>query len=131
MTERRKHAAPFDAAALVMALAGGFIAAGLISILGFVTWALVYREIPGANANAFTLLIGILSTNVGTLVGFYFGASYANNRKEQATASTLETMAKTAQNAGPATPNGGITIPPGDAAKVTSTEAGTEIKPDP
>lgn len=118
---------------MTMALAGAFIAAGLISILGFVTWALVFREIPGANANAFTLLIGILSTNVGTLVGFYFGASYANNRKEQANAAALETMAKTAQVAGAALtpPSEGITLPPGASAAVTATDDGAEIKPQP
>jgi hypothetical protein len=116
MTERRK--AHFDWPSLMMALTGAFVATGLVCILGFVTWALVFEQIPDANANSFTLLIGILSTNVGLVVGFFFGASYANSRKDQ----TIDNMAKAAAN--PSTPlptsPGQVDLQEGDQIKVTA-----------
>lgn len=124
MDRRKTEERHFDWPALLMALTGGFIASGLIAILGFVTWALVFREIPQANANAFTLLIGILSTNVGMIVGFYFGASYANSRKDQ----VIDTMAKTANTvsniasaAAPQSPDK-ITLPAGEEIKVAAAD---------
>lgn len=111
-------------------LAGSFVACGLISILAFITWALVYVAIPDANANALTLLIGILSANVGMVVGYFFGSSVNNKKQTEAIAD----MAKTAHAAGAALPGpdgASITLPVGAAATVQATEEGTEIKPEP
>jgi hypothetical protein len=120
---RKPH---FDWPALLMALTGAFIASGLIVILGFVTWALVFKQIPDANANAFTLLIGILSSNVGLIVGFFFGASYANSRKDN----VIDTMAKTASSIAssapsPPAPPGQVDLNVGDTVKVTAKDEPT------
>lgn len=105
-------------------LAGSFVASALVSILAFIAWALVFREIPARNDNSLTLLIGILSSNIGLVVGFFFGSSLNNKKQTEAIAD----MAKTAQaNTVP----GSLSIPAGDSAKVTATDAGIEIKPDP
>lgn len=99
---------------------GAVVASGLVSILAFVTWALVYRTIPEANQNALTLLIGILSANVGAVVGFYFGSS--SQAKKQA--DTIDTLAKTANAAGAAlNPPPTIELAPGEAATVKADEA--------
>lgn len=109
-------------------IAGGFVAAGLIVILGFTTWALVYQNVPEANQNALTLLIGILSANVGVVVGFFFGSSVTSKKQTE----TIDTLAKTAQTAGAALPGAdAMVIPPGQSATATATDAGTVIKPDP
>ena len=71
--------------------------------------------------NALTLLIGILSANVGAVVGFYFGSS--SQAKKQA--DTIDTLAKTAQTAGaaltPAEP--AIPVAPGESVTVKGEEA--------
>jgi hypothetical protein len=110
-------------------LAGAFVGVGLICILGFVTWALVFREVPKGNENAFTLLIGILSANVGLVVGFFFGSSVTSKKQTE----TIDTLAKTAQTAGAAltTDPQSIVLKPGDQATATATEAGTVIQPKP
>jgi hypothetical protein len=110
-------------------LAGAFVAAGLICILAFVTWALVFRAIPDSNANTLTLVIGTLSANVGLVVGFFFGSSVTNKKQTDA----IEAMAKTAQTAGVAL--GGdpaaIVLKEGQSATATATPAGTVIESQP
>lgn len=98
-------------------LAGAFVAAGLIAILGFVTWALVFAEVPEANQNALTLLIGILSANVGVVVGFFFGSSVTNKKQ----ADTIEKQAATIQTAQAAlapTGHADVMLAPGETATV-------------
>jgi len=72
-------------------IGAGFVACGLISILAFVTWSLIYHTIPAENKEAVTLLLGVLSANVGSIVGFYFGSSSAGRAKD-ATIATLATQ---------------------------------------
>lgn len=76
-------------------IAGSFIAAGLIALLGFATWALIYKEVPVSNRDALMVVIGILSMNVGQVVSFFFGSS-ATNKKQ---AETIEKQASTIQTA--------------------------------
>lgn len=99
-------------------LAGAFVAAGLIVILGFVTWALAFIEVPEANQNALTLLIGILSANVGVVVGFFFGSSVTNKKQ----ADTIEKQASaiiTAQaSPAPVAPDATVHLEPGETATV-------------
>lgn len=66
---------------------------GLVILLGFVTWALIYHAIPEDNQTAFNLLIGILSTNVGLVVGFFFGSSMANRKQQDISTSQAATIA--------------------------------------
>ena len=107
-------------------MAGAFVAAGLIGILGFVTWALVFAEVPDANQNALTLLIGILSANVGVVVGFFFGSSVTSKKQTE----TIDTLAKTANAAGAALTGepAAIVLKEGQSATATATDSGTVIE---
>jgi hypothetical protein len=109
-----------------MNIAGAFVAIGLVCILGFITWALVFQAIPDGNENSLTLLIGVLSANVGLVVGFFFGSSVTNKKQTDA----IEAMAKTAQTAGSALSDpGAIVLKEGQSATATATPAGTVIEP--
>ena len=92
-------------------IAGALVAGCLMAVLGFITWALVYVEVPSTNREALTVLIGILSANVGLVVGFFFGSTVTNKRQ----AETIDTMARTLpqQHHG----DGHVTLQPG--AEVT------------
>ena len=68
------------------ATGAGAIAGGLISIMAFLTWALIYRSIPAENKEALTVLLGVLSANIGIVVGYYFGSTNNNRAKDQAIA---------------------------------------------
>ena len=94
--------------------AGALVAVGLIAILAFMTWALVFAAIPEANQNALTLLIGILSANVGVVVGFFFGSSVTSKKQTE----TIDTMAKTAASSAPAPAGPVVEIAPGEQATV-------------
>jgi hypothetical protein len=109
-------------------IAGGMVGVGLVFVLGFVTWALIFREVPQPNQNALTLLIGILSANVGMVVGFFFGSSATSKRQ----AETIDTLAKTAQTAGVAlnSTDSAFVIAPGEQATATATSGGTIIEKD-
>ena len=65
-------------------VAGALVGVGLILILGFLTWALVFTEVPASNREGLTVLIGILAANVGQLVSFFFGSSVTGHRKDEA-----------------------------------------------
>ena len=102
---------------LSYSISGAIVAVGLMCILAFMTWALVYVAVPPANQNALTVLIGILSANVGVVVGFYYGTSVGNRKQAEA----LSAMAKTAQTAGAAlNPSPDVTLKPGDTATVAA-----------
>ena len=103
--------------------AGGFVAFGLICILGFVTWALVFKQVPADNQNALTLLIGILSANVGMVVGFYFGSTVTAKKQ----AETIDKQATTIQDAqsalAPVNPAPTVTLAAGEVATVAADPA--------
>lgn len=77
---------------------GAVIGILLVGILAFLSWALVYVEVPDKNETAMNVLLGILSTQVGIVIGFHFGSSVNNKRLTDATASQAETI-KAAQAA--------------------------------
>ena len=83
----------------ILNITGAFIAVGLITILGFCTYALVYEPIPDKNENALLILIGVLSTNVSTIISFFFGSSLAN-KQQQDTISDALVVAKTSTTQG-------------------------------
>lgn len=68
----------------VMNLAGGAIAFCLVGLLGFLAWAFVFRTMPPDNREPMLMLMGILSANVGQVVGFFFGTSYGSQKKSEA-----------------------------------------------
>lgn len=104
----------------VLNYAGSAIALLLVGLLGFALWALVYVEVPAANNNTLTVLIGILSANIGLVVGFFFGSSQASGKKDDIIAAQAKT-AQAAQAALPlvsGAPDTTVTLQPGDVAKV-------------
>jgi hypothetical protein len=111
----------------ILNLTGGGVAVGLVLVLGFVTWALVFQTVPETNQNGLLILIGILSTNITQVVSFFFGSS--SQAKKQA--DTIDTLAQTARTAGAslAAPDA-LLIPPGTSATATATPSGTVITPD-
>lgn len=96
-------------------ITGGVIGISLVLILAFMAWALVFRAIPDQNESTLNVLLGILSTQVGMVVGFYFGSSVGSKRQ-------AETIDKLADTAKAAIPNGGtdVTLEPGETATVTA-----------
>lgn len=101
-------------------IAGAVIGVGLIGILAFVTWALVYIQIPQENHNVLTLVTGILSANVGMVVGFYYGSS-VTNKKQAETIDKLAETTMTAQNMpAPVNPEPTVRLEPGESATVTA-----------
>lgn len=101
-------------------LAGAFVAAGLVLILAFVTWSLVFLVIPPENQNNLTLLIGNLMALVGLVVGFFFGSSSENKRQTE-TIETLASTAKSAQEAlAPLTPIPDVVVTPGKPVTVAA-----------
>lgn len=103
-------------------VAGSLIGLSLLGIFAFLTWALVYEEIPPGNETVLNVLLGILSTQVGLVVGFFFGSNVANKQQTE----TIDTLAQTAKRAGeelaPTKPEPTIKIEPGESATVKAEE---------
>lgn len=96
-------------------IAGPIIAIGLIGILGFLTWALVFREVPASNREVLTALVGILSAQVGVVVG----AHYGRNVHEAVKDATIDKQADTIKNAQAALSPAEPAIPVGPGESVT------------
>jgi hypothetical protein len=106
---------------------GAVVGIGLIAIMAFVTWALVFVTVPTENQTSLVQLVGNLTGLIGIVVGFYFGSSSTAKKQQD----TIDTLARTAQTAGAtlAQPDA-LVIPPGGSATATSTPDGTVIEPD-
>ena len=97
-------------------VAGSIIGILLILILGFLSGALVFISIPASNETALNVLLGILSTQVGMVIGFYFGSSSTQKRQTDALADQADAI-KTAQAALAVAPANVIQLDPGQAAQ--------------
>lgn len=75
--------------------AGMAIVNALTLMLAFCLWALVTREVPAANKEAFLILIGVLARDFGTVVGWFFGGSLTNKQQTE----TIEKQAATIHEA--------------------------------
>src|SRR5690606_10585763 len=84
-------------------LTGGIIGFSLVAILGFRARWSVDRPIPEEAESTVNVLRGSLSTQVGMVVGFYFGSSVASKRQTE----TIDKLAETAQAAQAALPTNG------------------------
>ena len=106
---------------IILNLAGGTVAGGLILMLGFCTWALIYREVPVSNRDALMVVIGILSMNVGQVVSFFYGSS--STSKQQA--ETIDTMAKTTRTQGEALnpPQPAVELKPGESTTIKADDS--------
>lgn len=100
-------------------LAGALIGVLLVGVLAFLAWALVFVRVPPENETAMNVLLGILSTQVGIVVGFYFGSSLGN-KKQADTISTLADTAKTVAQTVAPTPS--IPVGPGEQVTVEGKE---------
>lgn len=99
----------------ILNYAGAIVAVMLLITLGFLSYALVFVEIPVGNNNTLTILVGILSANVGTVVGFFFGSSASAKKQTE----TIDTMARS-QAASANTPESTVTLAPGESATVSA-----------
>jgi hypothetical protein len=106
---------------------GAGVAFGMVVLLGFTIYALVYIAVPEANQNALLVLIGAVSTNVTAVVSFFFGSSSGNKAKDDAV-NTLAATAAAAQSALapiPGAPDKTVPLAPGETAVVHA----DEVKP--
>lgn len=106
----------------VLSVAGSIVAVSLVGLLCFITWALVYHEIPEGNATSFSTLLGVVSLQVGIVIGFFFGQTMGNRAKDEtikAATVTASTMADTAASAQaaltPKVPTDVIPLAPGES----------------
>lgn len=76
---------------------GGIIGIILSMILSFMVWALIFHEIPDKNAQALLILIGCVTTNITSIVGFYYGSSYLAKKSSEAAVTGAQTNATLAQ----------------------------------
>jgi len=53
----------------------------ILSTFVIMVLALIYVPIPEGNRDSLTILIGIVSGGVGTIVGYYFGSSKGSQKK--------------------------------------------------
>lgn len=100
-------------------IAGALIGVLLVSILAFLAWALVFVTVPAENETAMNVLLGILSTQVGIVVGFYFGSSLAAKRQTDTIDKQADTIKAATQAAMPAP---SIPLAPGDSVTVEASE---------
>jgi hypothetical protein len=94
-------------------ITGGLVAIILTGTLLFVVWGLLYIEVPDKNQNALLIVLGALSTNITTIIGFFFGSSVQAKKQ----ADTIGTLVETNKAVMPATP-GVVELTPGDTVKV-------------
>lgn len=112
--EARKH----------LNITGAVIAIVLVMLLGALIGALVFTEVPDANQNALLIVVGIVSTNVGTVVGFYFGSSAATRAKDETIAVQAQTAKKAQEALAPLAGSApDVKVEPGESVKVAGVEA--------
>lgn len=73
------------------------VACGLIATLASITAALVFLRIPTGNEQALLLLIGALTANVATVVGYFFGSSFGSKAKDDTIANLATSPQQTKQ----------------------------------
>jgi hypothetical protein len=105
----------------VLSIAGSIVAVGLVGLLWFIAYALVFHEIPTANATSFSTLLGIIGIQVGIVIGYFFGQTMGNRAKDDTIKSLSSTAAIAADTTAVAqaalTPEATAVIPlaPGEA----------------
>lgn len=87
-------------------IAGSIVALLVISLLWYITIALVTQKIPPENASNLGQVIGIVSMQVGIIIGWFFGSSSSNKAKDDTIAAQAATIATTA----PVVSGGGATV---------------------
>lgn len=104
--------------------AGSLVALGLVAILGFLSWALVFKEIPQNNQNVLTVVVGILSAQIGVIVGYFFGTTVSTRKQDD----SINKLATTAAQATERKQPKAIRLGPGETAVTKPTPAGTVVE---
>lgn len=103
-------------------LIGGVLSIFIAGCLAYSLYALVNREIPNSNRDAFMVILGLIGGNINTIFNWFFGSSQDSKKQTEAIASQAETI-KTAQAA--LTPNvNTVPIAPGETVTVEGTGNG-------
>lgn len=97
-------------------ITGAVLAVLLAIALLFLLYALVYIEVPKPNENALLIVIGILSTNITSIVSFFFGSSLGNKKQQD----TIDTLAQKAPV--PKSAQSDVKIAPGEHVKVAGVD---------
>jgi hypothetical protein len=120
-------AAVTDGNQRVLSVAGSLVAVGLVGLLWFIAYALVFHEIPTANATSFSTLLGIIGIQVGIVIGYFFGQTMGNRAKDDtiktatAAAATMADTAAVAQAAlTPKAPADVIPLAAGESVTATA-----------
>lgn len=85
-------------------ISGGIVALLVISLLWYITIALVTQKIPAENASNLGQVIGIVSMQVGIIIGWFFGSSSSNKAKDDTIAAQASTIATTVPPVTPTVP---------------------------
>lgn len=64
-----------------------------VFLLAFMAYSLVYVPIPEGNKEALYILIGIISSTVSMIAGFYYGSSKGSQKKDELIKSQSEQIA--------------------------------------
>lgn len=98
------------------------IAFALVWILAAAMYALARWEIPEKNHDLMVVVVTAITTNVGTVIAFFFGSSVQNKQQADAISAMADTAAKSVSAALPPTADKSIKIDPGQTAEVKATE---------
>jgi hypothetical protein len=103
--------------------AGLAIVNALTLMLAFCLWALVTREVPAANKEAFLILIGVLARDFGTVVGWFFGGSLTNKQQTDIMEKQTDTIKEAQSALAPLNPVPTVQLEPGETATVKAEPA--------
>ena len=56
---------------------------GVIGMMAYLCYALVKIEIPPNNREPLLIILGIISTTVSNIIGYYFGSSAGSKNKDE------------------------------------------------
>lgn len=110
--------APMISRQEILNVAGALIAVGVVWLMGFALWALVFVRVPPENQNALLVVLGAVTTNLTTIVAFYYGTSVGSKKQSD----TIDTLASVTRATLPHQP-GKVEVAPGEQVKVQGVEA--------
>lgn len=110
---------------------GGIVSLLIIGLLWFITFALIYKEIPASNQTNLAQIIGMIGIQVGIIIGWFFRGSQNEVAQSKTIALQADTAAKAQAALSPAlakpvvatveTPSTTIPLKEGDTATVVAT----------
>lgn len=107
---------------ITLNIAGSIIGVGLLVILALCLQALFQHEVPLGNKDALLVVIGMLTTKIGTIVDFFYGNSDTNKRQVE----TISTLAE--RTSQPKNDTDTLNLKVGEQAVAKATSQGTKIE---